>query len=260
MRLLAFSAFLLLLASGCSFGSGAAPTPVVLPGAFPSVAPVAPGDVQVPLNREASELRRLRDEHARLIDSIPPTVGVTPTLTVQGRSEVVAARVRNHPEGVPIRPEVGSGWFDPELGIEFYRAAGGDWTPRRVRERHTHAPLFYFNEYPESVPNFSDGGIYGLLARELVFEAVDVLPVLGEPTPAMIWAFRSRIGWELLDSPTPVINVWTTFIVHREGVQHVYAVAGVMRMGLSSAGEGEEFVEYLVPGDWVGPVVVERVR
>ena len=119
MRLLAVSAFLLLLASGCSFGSGAAPTPVVLPGAFPPVAPVAPGaagDVQVPLTREASELRRLRDEHARLIDSIPPTVGVTPTLTVQGRSEVVAAPGAEPSGGCPNSSRGGLGLVRSRAG------------------------------------------------------------------------------------------------------------------------------------------------
>ena len=260
MRPVAFAAFLMVLVLGCFSGSGVSPTPVVLPGdQSPRIS--APSEVvEVPLTRDASELRRVRDEHAQLIDSIPPTVGVTPTLTVPERSEVAVARIRNHPEGVPIPPEVGANWFDPDVGIEFYRDSGGDWTSRRVRERHTHAALFYFDDYPDSVPNFSNKGIYRFLARELVFQAADVLPLLGEPTPAMIEAFEQRIGWELLDSSSPVINVWTTFFVHREGVQHTYAVAGVMRMGVSSSGEGEEFVEYLVPGDWIGPVVVERIR
>ena len=260
MRPVAFAAFLLVLVLGCSSGPDARPTPVVLQGDVPSFVSVPAGSAQAPLTLESDELRRVRAEHARLIDSIPPTAGVTPTLTAPERSEVAAARIRNHPEGVPIPPEVGANWFDPEVGIDFYRDSGGDWTPRKVRERHTHAALFYFEGYPESIPNFSNKGIYRFLARELVFEAADVLPLLGDPTPAMIEAFRQRIGWELLDSPSPVVNVWTTFLVYREGVQHTYAVAGVMRMGVASSGEGEDLVEYLVPGDWIGPVVVERIR
>ena len=110
------------------------------------------------------------------------------------------------------------------------------------------------------MPIFHDRSIYQHLAREMVFEAVDTLPLLEEPTPAMILQFAIELGWELRESPEPVVNLWTTFLIHREGTLHEYAVGGVMRMGVSSLGEGDELVEYVTPGAWLGPVVVERLR
>ena len=173
---------------------------------------------------------------------------------------MAVARVRRHPDGLPIPPVVGGDWFDPAIGIDFYRDSGGDWTARRVRKGHTHSDLFYYEEYPDSVPNFHDGSIHLHLAREMVFEAVDTLPLLDEPTPAMIDLFSRDMGWELRESPEPVVNLWTTFSVRRAGILHEYAVGGVMRMGVSSLGEGDELVEYVTPGAWLGPVVVERLR
>ena len=231
---------------------------------LPTVAParVAPGGL---LTREALELRRIRDEHAALIASIPPTPEPTPTLTAAGRSALVSARVRQHPRGVPVPLPVGEDWFDPSLGLDFYRDSGGDWTARQVRENHSHRDLFYYVDYPEFVANFADGSIYKPLAREMVFEAVSALPLLGQPTPAMIDAFSRDLGWELRDSPRPAVNLWTTFTVRREGQLYVYAVGGVMVMGVSSSGEkdGEnedDLMEYVTPGRWIGPVVVERLK
>ena len=210
---------------------------------------------------DARELRRIRDEHAALIASIPPPPEPAPTLTAAGRSALVSARVRQHPKGVPVPLPVGEDWFDPSLGLDFYRDSGGDWTAREVRENHSHRDLFYYVDYPEYVANFADRSIYGLLAREMVFEAVSVLPLLGHPTPAMIDAFSRDLGWELRDSPRPAVNLWTTFTVRREGQFYVYAVGGVMLMGVSSSGESEDnLVEYVTPGRWIGPVVVERLK
>ena len=254
--LLCLTLFLLLVS--CS--GPAAPDPAARPGPVSESAESASREMLVPLTHEASELRRIRDEHAALIRSIPPTPEATPTLTPAERSLVAMARVRRHPEGVPVPPRVGEDWFNPELGLEFYRDSGGDWTPRRVRESHPHRDLLYFSNYPESVPNFTAGSIDDHLARELVFEAVAVLPLLGEPTPAMVGAFSRRLGWELRDSPEPVVNLWATFVVQRGGLSQVYAVGGVMRLGVSSTGEGEELMEYVTPGPWLGPVVVERLR
>ena len=243
------------------------PTVAPLPRAalpLPTAAParVAPGGL---LTREALELRRIRDEHAALIASIPPTPEPTPTLTAAGRSALVSARVRQHPRGVPVPLPVGEDWFDPSLGLDFYRDSGGDWTARQVRENHSHRDLFYYVDYPEFVANFADGSIYKPLAREMVFEAVSALPLLGQPTPAMIDAFSRDLGWELRDSPRPAVNLWTTFTVRREGQLYVYAVGGVMVMGVSSSGEkdGEnedDLMEYVTPGRWIGPVVVERLK
>ncbi len=93
------------------------------------------------------------------------------------------ARVRRFPEGEPVPPVVGEDWLDPEYGIEFYRDSGGDWTSRRIREIHPHRDLFAFDGYPDSVPNFHVGTLQRHVAREMVLEAVDALPLPGEPTP-----------------------------------------------------------------------------
>ena len=195
-----------------------------------------------------------------MIASIPPTPEPLPTLTVVERSFVASARVRHYPDGVPVPPRVGEDWFDPGVGLNFYRDSGDDWTSRSVRESHPHRDLFYFSEYPDSIPNFFDKSIYRYLSRELVFESVRLLPLLGEPTPAMVNSFSRNLGWELRDSPEPVINLWTSFTVRREGGFHTYAVGGVMLMGVSSSGDGETLMEYVTLGTWRGPVVVERLR
>ena len=166
-----------------------------------------------------------------------------------------------HPEGSPVSPPVGEDWFNPSRGIDFHRDSGGDWTSRRLKEGHPHRQLFYFELYPDSIPNFHDGSIRRHVAREMVFEAVDTLPLLGEPTPAMIEVFAERLGWSIRHPTEPVVNFWTTFEVRRGGGSvHAYAVGGVMRLGVSSVGEGDDLLEYLTVGRWVGPVVVERLR
>ena len=265
MRFLLFPCLLLLLLLSVScfiIGPAPTPTPVRLSSLNPLEDPAGPAAsraMPIPLTREAVELRRIRDEHAALIASIPPTPGPTPTLTVVDRSLVASARVRHYPDGVPVPPRVGEDWFDPGVGLEFYRDSGDDWTSRSVRESHSHRDLFYFSEYPDSIPNFFDRSIYHYLSRELVFESVLLLPLLGEPTPAMVSSFSRKLGWELRDSPEPVINLWTTFTVRRDGAFHTYAVGGVMLMGVSSSGDGETLMEYVTLGTWRGPVVVERL-
>ena len=250
---------LLLLNVSCSGDVPESP-PAVLPTAEATRAapPPAAGSF---LTGEGRALRQAREQHSALIASMPPTPGPTSTPTAPERSAAASVRVREHPEGIPVPPRVGEDWFDPALGLEFYRDSGGDWTPRRVREDHSHRDLFYYDDYPDSVANFSDGSIYRLLAREMVFEAAAAMPLLGDPTPAMVGAFSKEMGWELRDSPEPAVNVWTTFTVRREGQFHSYAVGGVMLMGaLSLELEDGRVLEYVVPGHWVGPVVVERLR
>ncbi len=263
MRFILFPGLLLLLSVSCSGGPAPTPTPVRLSSLSSLEEPAgtaASRAMPVPLTREAAELRRIRDEHAALIASIPPTPEPTPTLTVAERSLVASARVRHYPDGAPVPPIVGEDWFDPGVGLDFYRDSGHDWTSRAVRESHPHRDLFYFSEYPDSIPNFFDRSIYHHLSRELVFESVFLLPLLGEPTPAMVDSFSRKLGWELRDSPEPVVNLWTTFTVRREGGFHTYAVGGVMLMGVSSSGDEETLMEYVTPGTWRGPVVVERLR
>ena len=249
MKFLVIVALSFLLAA-CGGSPPPAPTPasnsVLLPG--------------VQDTSYSEGLRRIREEHEALIASIPPTPGAEPTLTAPEEQSVAIARGHRFPDGEPAPPPVGEDWFDPEYGIEFYRDSGGDWTSRRIREIHPHRDLFAFDGSPDSIPNFHAWTIQRDVAREMVFEAVDALSLLGEPTPAMIEIFRSKLGWELRHPAHPVVNFWTTFDVRRGCVVQSYAVGGVMRLGVASVGEGEETLEYFTVARWLGPVVVERLR
>ena len=261
-----FGLFILLVFSLTFFGCGGDSEnasgfdlPLDVSGSASGVGPEEAGFEPVPLTKQASELRRLRDEHEKLIKSIPVVRGPTPTLTVVERKVVADVKIVAHPDGIPVRPSVDENWFNPNLGLTFYRSSGGDWTARRVRETHTHRNLFFYDGYPDSVLNFADKGIYPELAREMVFEATRALPILGDPTPAMVDIFTKQLGWELGDSSRPVVNLWSTFVVSTEGEHHVYSIGGVMLMGVGSVGEGEDRLEYVTPGRWLGPVIVERL-
>ena len=215
---------------------------------------------QVMLTKEASELRRVRGEHERLIESIPTVAPVEATKTkLEVQSEVIA-RIVHNPEGLPFTIPVDEDWFDAGVGLRFFRPRGGDWTNSRVRKGHSHRLLFYYERYPEGVANFSDKSIYRVLARELAFEASGVMPLLGDPTPALVSALEDRLGWELRATEGPVVNVWSWVSVRRGREEHEFAIGGVMRMGVASQGEGDEEFEYLTVGEWLGPVVVERLQ
>lgn len=213
----------------------------------------------VPLTKEAEDLRRLRREHRELIESIPPDPTPAPTMSLTERQKVAGVVVLEHPEGVAVPEPLPSDWFDPSVGLSFYREEGGDWTARRVRQNHSHRRLFYFSGYPSGVRNFYDGSIIPVLAREMAFEAVEVLPLLGSVTPGMVSSLAYGMGWELRDGPGAVVNLWSEFGLHVEGEVHRYVVGGVMEFGVGATFAGEERVEYLEVGEWVGPVVVERL-
>ena len=213
----------------------------------------------IPLTKEAEELRRLRGEHGDLIKSIPAEPLVAPTVSLTARQRAAGIMVVEHPEGVAVPPAVGRDWFDPDEGLAFYRDEGGDWTKRNVRQGHTHRRLFYYAGYPRGVRNFQDGSILPVIARELAFEAVRVLPLLGEVTPGMVTAFRRGMGWELRNAPGALVNVWSEFEIEVRGETHRYVAGGVMEMNVNVTLDGDEMVEYLEPSGWVGPVVVERM-
>ena len=245
--------------AGFVFGGGGPEGPPRSPEEFYRSGPREAGVQPVALTRDASELRRVREEHRGLIASIPDTPGPTPTLTAGQLSDRALARVIANPDGAPPAPDVDEDWFDPEQGLTFYRDSGGDWTPRRVREAHPYRHLFYHRDYPEGVVSFSDESIHRGLARELAFAGIRVMPMLEDPSPGMIDALTRSLGWEARDSPGPVINVWASFGLVEGGSIQSFAVGGVMRMGVRSKGEGNDMFQYLVPGEWVGSVVVERL-
>lgn len=227
-----------------------------LPLVFPEEA--APAAVTAPaLTHDASELRRIAAEHSRLLTSLPPTPAPTPT----GPPEVLredAASAAN-PGGAPLPALELADWFDAAAGLDFYREEGGDWTLRDLRESHPYRELFYYDDYPEEVKNFADGSVYPGLARRLAAESVEVLPSLGAVSDTMVSAFSRRLGWSIRHESLPVINVWTTFTVYDRGVASRYAVGGVMALEalVWNGGTGEP-LEFLAPGGFVGPVVVQR--
>ena len=239
---------------------------VVVVVATPTVGPLAFGQaegvVKPPeLTRTAEELRRVREQHAGLIEQGPGTATPEPTADVYDREESAVARVMAAYDDLGYEVDRRIDWFDPERGLYFYRAGGGDWSTARVRKQNPYAPLFYYGSYPEEVPNFQAGTLQRQLARELAFEASRLMPVLGDPTPAMVGLMYSKLGWSIRNEKDPVINVWSTFTVtgREVGVQH-FAVGGVVELGVSRGGEGEDWYEYLRVADWWGPVVVERLR
>ncbi len=239
-------------------GEKPAPTPVVLGGGSDILVRRGVGEM-VPLTKEAEELRRLRQQHGELIKSLPAEPTEAPTPTLRERQRRAGVVVIEHPEGVPVGPEVVEEWFNPTVGLSFYREEGGDWTSRKLRESHTHRRLFYFGGYPAGVRNFQDGSIFPVLARELGFEAVRALPLLGEVTPGLVDSFTRGIGWEVRDAPGVVINVWSEFEFKSRKEVHRYVAGGVMEMRVKGMVDGDEKLEYLEFSRWVGPVVVERL-
>ena len=213
------------------------------------------------LTHEAGELRRVAEEHASLMTSIPPTPIMTPTLTVEELRESSYVGVSREEAAAGIEVEVPVvGWFDQSEGLTFYRENGGDWTARSVRDSHPFARFVYYDGYPSDVASFGDGSLYEEVARNLAFGASEVVNFLGSPTPELVRTFMRELGWELRAGSEPYINVWTTFDFVSEGAMHTYAVGGVMRLDLVSRPlYGGESLDYLVPGPFVGPVVVERL-
>ena len=229
----------------------------------PTPVPV-PGDLGLTA-AEMSELRRVQREHLDLIASIPPTAtplpaGYVDETTAVEKKLAAEARVREFPAGMPVTPDPVDNWFDSRRGLYFYQSNGGDWTTKAARELNPYSGLFYYAYYPDSVSNFEDGSIYRDLAREMAFQTVELLPPLVEVTPRLIDLMAQRMGWQLREGAAPVVNVWTTFGFHEEGRQREYAVGGVMRMAVRSWEDNGETWEYVAPGDWVGTLVLERVR
>ena len=210
--------------------------------------------------RVAADRRRLREQHATLIasagaDPLEPTA--TPELAERQHAAIV--RVAGAEAGQVVTGRH-TGWFVPERGLEFYREAGGDWTPASVREQHPYAPLVYYDDYQEGISSFGAGSLQGDLARELAYEAYGLLPIIGSPTPQLVDLLDSNLGWEFRDAEGPVMNIWSTFRVSESGGGGAwFAVGGVMVFGVGSTGEGEGRQDYLTVGNWVDSVVVERL-
>ena len=216
------------------------------------------------LTRDASELRRVAEEHARLLTSLPPTPEPTPTLTAEQLSGRAGVEVSSNPGGIVYPTPELTNWFDRSQGLEFYRPEGGDWTPDHVRENHPFRELFYYEHYPETVPNFDDDSMNLPIARRLLKGASDVLPILANADSSVSRVLARRVGWEVRGGALPMVNVWTTFEYSGGDALHVYAIGGVLQFEVRSyqgpVGPEDSPVDYLVPFDFVGPVVVQRLE
>lgn len=251
---LAVAAAVLLLGCGASEGSrAAAPAPTLV------VADNELLSADMEARAKLEELGRVREHHARLIDSIP-----TPTLTPVPESAEEASAALNRviawAEGYPVPAPASENWFDPQQGIPFFRLEGGDWTNRRLRAAHSHRHLFYRTDYPEGIPSFASGSLQRALAGRLAFGAAEYMPVLGSPTPEVVDLFYRRLGWEIRDADGPVVNVWTAYDFYDGDVVQRFAVGGVMVMQVKTTTRTGSELYYLEPGHWLGSVVVERLR
>lgn len=256
---------LAVLTVGCGvFGLGR-PEPVVLV-ATPTPGVVVYGQEEgsvkpVELTRTADERRRMRDDHARLIDRMPGTATPVPTPDADDLEKVAVARVVEAFSDRGYESEAHADWFDPERGLYFFREGRGDWSTSRLRKVNPYSALFYYEEYPHELANFAEGSMQRELAVMLAFEAASLMPVLGSPTPAMVDLIEDKLGWAIRASDGPVINVWSEFdLVSRGVARQRFAVGGVMELGVGRRGRGDEWYEYLEVGRWIGPVVVERLQ
>ena len=234
----------------------ATPTPVVV------VYGAAEGMVQeVELTRIAAEWRNRREEHAGLIDSRGPTPTMEATPDADLLEQVAAARVVEAYSDQGYEGRDHGDWFDLNKGLYFYRDSGGDWTTSRLRASNPYAALFYYGGYSDSVADFESGTMQRALARSLAFEVAELLPAVGSPTPGMVSLIEDRLGWAIRDRDGPVVNVWSSFdLVGIDVGSQQFSVGGVMQLGVKQGGTGDDWYDYLTLGEWVGPVVVERLR
>ena len=255
--------FCILVATTVGCGDSSTDEPRSSPDIPQSSAPTPDGFVEASeaARLQLAELQRVRMEHAALFTAVPTVTSVPSTLTAAERQEAAVARVLEWPAGYPVPPPADSSWFDPELGLSFLRLEGGDWTSRRMRRSHPHRELFFFEDYPEGVPNFADGSLQRDIGLELAFRAFELYPFLGEPTSDVVDLFASRMGWEIRDAAGPVVNVWTVYDLYADGQVQRFGVGGVAALRVSRLPRGgDDFIDHLSFGAWVGPVVVERIR
>ena len=250
---------------GCGLMPGRDPG-VVLVTATPTPVVIVYGDAEgrvrgVELTRTAEEWRNRREEHSGLIESRGATPTPESTPDADALEQVATARVVEAYSDVGYEGRDHGDWFDPSKGLYFYRDSGGDWTTSRMRTSNPYAPLFYYGGYSDEVADFESGSMQRALARSLSFEVSGLLPGVGSPTPAMVGLIEDRLGWAIRDRKGPVVNIWSSFdLVGLEVGSQQFSVGGVMEMGVSKGGQGDDWYDYLTLGEWIGPVVVERLR
>ena len=225
--------------------------PLVDEGAAPTAAPV---DIRT---LQAIDLARVREEHSRMIASIPTA---TPVPTEAPASVASRILLDDGDGGAAVSRSLAP---DPELGIWWYRDSNRDWTGRRTRERNPYARLFYEPEFGNEHDSIVNGGIQERIGQMLVAEVVALLPELDQKGSELVAPITQRLGWELASDDLPVMRVWSRFSYLAPGDFEArdYRVGGVLTFGVADrrdAGTGDVLYQYAVVGDWLGPVLLEE--
>ena len=225
--------------------------PLVDEGAAPTAAPV---DIRT---LQAIDLARVREEHSRMIASIPTA---TPVPTEAPASVASRILLDDGDAGAAASRSLAP---DPDLGIWWYRDSNRDWTGRRTRERNPYARLFYEPEFGNEHDSIVNGGIQERIGQMLVAEVVALLPELDQKGSELAAPITQRLGWELASDDLPVMRVWSRFSYLAPGDFEArdYRVGGVLTFGVADrrdAGTGDVLYQYAVVGDWLGPVLLEE--
>ena len=85
---------------------------------------------------------------------------------------------------------------------------------------------------------------------------MDAQPALGEVSRRLEIYFEDNLDCEIRDTEVPVINLWMTYAISGEDARS-YAIGAVMVLEVAVRESGEQ---YLRPGEFVGPVAVQRLR
>lgn len=222
--------------------------------------------IQLVAEIEAEEERVAREmAAAELASEEPAEMAVDAVQELESRRLAALREVIDEPDGLEVIEAVPSpvaDWFEMGQGLEFFVDRPGDGTAGVVRRVIPESRYFYYDGYPEGIPNFVDGSMGDWLAEEMAREAAVVLPDLYIYEDTLARGFRHRLAWELRqERPGLWVNVWTRFRLQDGPDLRVFAVGGVMgfRLVEGSGAADPVWDRYLEPTGWVGPVVVERL-
>lgn len=216
------------------------------------VVPPTPFDIRT---AHARDLRRQREQHAALIASIPTS---TPLPTIAPAAVASAYLLDNVP--LPTAEPLVS---EPRLGVWWYRHAGGDWTPNRIRDLNPYYRIFYDLEIDSRYATFANGGIQNEAARLLADEIVLQLPAIADRASLLINPLGDRLGWEFVNAEVPVIRLWSRFTYSGpDNLDPVeLRVGGVLAFTLADHRDpttGDVVYQYPVINNWLGPVLLEE--
>lgn len=248
------------LALYVAFVGGAGPDSAAVP-VEQQVVEVMGTPVPAPrLTHEAAERSRILAEHQTLIASLPPTREPIPlTPSDVATQQAAAAQVYDSGDrGLAQEPFPGEGWFDPDVGLYFWRENGGDWTTLEARESSPYWEYVEYDGYPPGVPNFADGSMGLSIARKMAFAMADARPEFGSVNQSMIRVLQSRLGWEFRTDAPDKANVWSYFTLVEGRYIGEFRIGGVVQFHLKPLPGGAAGAMYLDLGEFVGSFVVER--